>query len=155
MEEILAGRAWKRHTRSRRETRDIAQEQRKRVASCAVGMVLRTDMSVLDVTTEIDGTTAFLAMDGELDIAGAPRVERELERLEAEEPETLVLDLRRLAFMDSTGLRLVVAADARAREQGRRLVVVRGPEAVQRIFHMTRLDERREIVDEPDALHAS
>jgi anti-sigma B factor antagonist len=112
-------------------------------------------MSVLEVTTEIDGATAYLAMEGELDIAGAPQVERELDRLEAEEPATLVLDLRRLAFMDSTGLRLVVAADARAREQGRRLVVVRGPEPVQRIFHMTRLDERLEIVADPDALQAT
>jgi anti-anti-sigma factor len=49
--------------------------------------------------------------------------------------------------MDSTGLRIVVSADARARENGRRLVVVRGPEAVQRIFRMTRLDERLEMVD--------
>ena len=54
--------------------------------------------------------------------------------------------------MDSTGLRAVVTADARARAQGRRLVIVRGPEAVHRIFSVTRLDERLHIIDDPAAV---
>lgn len=108
-------------------------------------------MTLLELTTETDGTTVRLALEGELDIASAGQVERELTRIERDGPATVELDLRKLAFMDSTGLRIVVAADARAREQSRRLVVVRGPEAVQRIFRMTRLDERLEMVDEPTA----
>lgn len=111
-------------------------------------------MTLLELTTETDGTTVRLALEGELDIASAGQVERELTRIESDAPPTLVLDLRRLGFMDSTGLRIVVAADARAREQSRRLVVVRGPEAVQRIFRMTRLDERLEMVDEPAGAQA-
>ncbi|HST39267.1 MAG TPA: STAS domain-containing protein [Conexibacter sp.] len=111
-------------------------------------------MTLLELTTETDGTTVRLALEGELDIASAGQVERELTRIEREAPPAIVLDLRRLAFMDSTGLRIVVAADARAREQDRRLVVVRGPEAVQRIFRMTRLDERLEMVDEPAGAQA-
>ena len=54
--------------------------------------------------------------------------------------------------MDSTGLRILLAADRRAREGGRRLVIVRGPEVVRRVFAVTRLDERLEVVDEPPAL---
>jgi anti-sigma B factor antagonist len=108
-------------------------------------------MTLLELTTETDGTTVRLSLAGELDIASAGQVERELTRIERDAPATLELDLRKLAFMDSTGLRIVVAADARAREQSRRLVVVRGPEAVQRIFRMTRLDERLDMVDEPTA----
>lgn len=111
-------------------------------------------MTLLELTTETAGTTVRLALEGELDIASAGQVERELTRIEREGPQVLVLDLRRLGFMDSTGLRIVVAADARAREQSRRLVVVRGPDAVQRIFRMTRLDERLEMVDEPAAAQA-
>jgi anti-sigma B factor antagonist len=106
-------------------------------------------MTLLELTTEIDGTSVRLVLKGELDIASAGQVERELTRVEADAPPTLVLDLRGLAFMDSTGLRIVVAADARAREGSRKLVVVRGPEAVQRIFRMTRLDERLDMVDDP------
>lgn len=111
-------------------------------------------MKLLELTTETAGATVRLALTGELDIAGASRVEQELERIEREPPTTLVLDLRQLAFMDSTGLRVIVAADGRAREQGRRLVVVRGSDTVQRIIEMTRLDGRLEIVDDPAAVEA-
>jgi anti-anti-sigma factor len=111
-------------------------------------------MKLLELTTETDGTTVRLALMGELDIAGATRVERELERIERELPATIVLDLRELAFMDSTGLRVIVAADGRAREQARRLVIVRGSDTVQRIIEMTRLHERLEIVDDPAAVEA-
>jgi len=112
-------------------------------------------MKLLELTTETAGGTVRLALTGELDIAGAARVEQELERIEREPPATLVLDLRELAFMDSTGLRVIVAADERAREQGRRMVVVRGSATVQRIIEMTRLHERLEIVDDPAAVEAS
>ncbi len=112
-------------------------------------------MKLLELTTETDGTTVRLALTGELDIAGAARVEQELERIEREPPATIVLDLRELAFLDSTGLRVIVAADGRAREQERRLVIVRGSDTVQRIIEMTRLHERLEIVDDPAAVEAS
>lgn len=111
-------------------------------------------MKLLDLTTETDGTTVRLVLTGELDIAGAGRVEQELERIEREPPATIVLDLRELAFMDSTGLRVIVAADSRARDQERRLVIVRGTDTVQRIIEMTRLHERLEIVDDPAAVEA-
>ncbi len=109
-------------------------------------------MRLLDLSTETEGTTVRVALTGELDIAGAARVEQELERIEQDPPATLVLDLRELAFLDSTGLRVIIAADDRAREQERRLVVVRGSATVQRIIAMTRLDERLEIVDDPAAV---
>lgn len=111
-------------------------------------------MSMLDLTTETNGTTVRLALQGELDIASAGAVEQELARIELDPPPTIVLDLSELAFMDSTGLRIIVAADARAREHGRKLVIVRGPDAVQRIFRMTRIDERLDIVDDLAAAQA-
>lgn len=111
-------------------------------------------MALLELDTHDEDGSVRLALSGELDISSAPRVEEELERLEADRPLVLVLDLRGLAFMDSTGLRLIVSADARAREQGRRFAVVRGPEAVQRIFHVTRLDDRLDMVDDPAAVAA-
>jgi anti-sigma B factor antagonist len=112
-------------------------------------------VSLFDVTVERDGTTVRIALAGELDIANAERVESVLADVEADGSATLMmLDLRQLVFMDSTGLRILVAADSRAREQDRRLVLVQGPEAVQRILRMTRLDERLEIVADPEAIQA-
>ena len=68
--------------------------------------------------------------------------------MEGAGPKIVLLDLSKLTFLDSTGLRCVVRADERAREEGRRLVVVKGPEAVQRVFEITRLQERLELVDD-------
>jgi anti-anti-sigma factor len=88
---------------------------------------------------------------GELDLASSEEVEAELKQVESSAPAILVLDLRELEFMDSTGLRTVLAADARARERGGRLVVVRPPEEVDRVFRLTRMDQHIELVDEPPA----
>ena len=90
-----------------------------------------------------------MVVSGELDLASAEELEAQLKQLESSEPELLVLDLRQLDFMDSTGLRAVIAADARARDRGARLVVVRAPEEVDRVFRLTRMDQHLELVDEP------
>lgn len=52
--------------------------------------------------------------------------------------------------MDSTGLHLVLGADARARERGGRLLIVRGPEAVDRVFRLALLEHRLDLVEDPD-----
>jgi anti-sigma B factor antagonist len=108
-------------------------------------------MTLLQLETEEADSYVRLALSGELDIASAPQVEEALNRIEANQPGLILIDLRGLEFMDSTGLRTVVSADSRAREEGRRLAVVRGPEQVERIFTVTRLNERLEMVDEPGA----
>jgi anti-sigma B factor antagonist len=103
--------------------------------------------SPFGVTIKQREGAVHVALSGELDISTAPQLEDDLRRVEAERPECIVLDLRNLAFMDSTGLRLLIMADARAREEGRRLAIGRGNEMIQRVLHLTRLDERLEIVD--------
>jgi anti-sigma B factor antagonist len=105
----------------------------------------------LEFETTRNGTVVVVAATGELDLSGATVLEAELERLE-EDPElaTVVLDLRGLEFMDSSGLRLVVLADMRAREAGRRFVLVRGPETVHRVFEITRMSERLDFVADPE-----
>lgn len=105
-------------------------------------------MEILEVTTQDSGGQVTVSLKGELDLSSVGKVEEELKRVEAEGPSLLVLDLSRLTFLDSTGLRAVVTADERARGDGRRLVIVRGPDAVQRVFSITRLEERLDMVDD-------
>ena len=95
---------------------------------------------------ERDGAV-HVALSGELDISTAQQLEDDLKRVEAARPELIVLDLRDLSFMDSTGLRLLILADQRAKEEGRRFAIGRGNEMIQRVLHITRLDERLDIVD--------
>src|SRR3954466_10642411 len=107
-------------------------------------------MTLLEMEVEEHGGTAVLVLTGELDISSAGRVEKELARLEDGDPGPLALDLPGLQLMDPTGPRLVASADARPRQRGRRFVVVRGPEAVQRIFRITRLDEGPQMLASGD-----
>jgi anti-sigma B factor antagonist len=108
-------------------------------------------MPKLQFETTRNGTVATVRPTGELDLSGALVLEAELDRL-AEEPElaTVVLDLRGLEFMDSSGLRLVVVADMKAREAGRRFCLVRGDETVHRVFEITRMSERLDFIDDPE-----
>jgi anti-anti-sigma factor len=108
--------------------------------------------SPFEVTIEQRGSAVHIVLTGELDISTAQRLEDDLRRIEADQPELIVLDLQELSFMDSTGLRLLITADARAREDGRRLAIVQGNEMVQRVMRLTRLDERLTIVADPGAL---
>ena len=109
-------------------------------------------MASLEIITEKHEGQMRVALVGELDIASAPRLEEGLADVEGDTPGTIVLDLRRVEFIDSTGLRAVLAADEWARSSGRRLVVVRGPAAVERVFSVTQLDQRLDIVDDPESV---
>ena len=102
-------------------------------------------------TGELDDAIR-VALSGDLDLSTAKRAEQAIEEAERGAPSLLIIDLRRLSFMDSTGLRVIVSADKRAKRSGRRAVIVQGPQAVRRVFEITRLDERLEIVDSPDEI---
>ncbi|MGH2681758.1 MAG: STAS domain-containing protein [Actinomycetota bacterium] len=109
-------------------------------------------MSGLEIEVRQEGGATLLALQGELDISSTERVEQELRRVEERSPPTLVIDLRPLRFIDSTGLRLVLGADLRARREGRRLVIVRGPDTVHRVFRIALLDRRLQFVDDPSSV---
>jgi anti-sigma B factor antagonist len=109
-------------------------------------------MKGFGVETDRQGSAVRVALTGDLDLSTANRAEEEILRAEESLPPLLLLDLRGLSFMDSTGLRVVASADTRARQDGRRLVIVQGPPAVRRVFEITRLAERLEMVDSPEAV---
>jgi anti-anti-sigma factor len=105
-------------------------------------------VTALTIESHRADVTLHLRLGGEFDLAGVPKLDEELAGRE-NAIETLIIDLREVEFIDSSGLRAVLLAERRAREQGRRCVVVRGPEAVHRVFRITGCDERLEIVDDP------
>lgn len=109
-------------------------------------------VTILEVESEERDGLVHVALRGELDLSTVSKVQEELERVDAESPALVVLDLSSLSFLDSTGLRCVITAAERARESGRRFVVVRGPDPVQRVFSITRLEDRLEMVDDLSAV---
>jgi anti-anti-sigma factor len=89
-----------------------------------------------------------IALTGELDLSSALTFEEQLRRIEdSRHPRTIVLDLSRLKFMDSTGVRLILSAHTRALRDGWKLQIVAGTDTVRRIFSLTGLTERLDIVD--------
>lgn len=105
-------------------------------------------MTLLQIEAHDRDGLAHVVLTGELDLSTIQKVEQELARVEGDGPEIVALDLSRLTFLDSSGLRIIVSADQRARRENRRFVVVRGPDTVQRVFSITRLDEQLELVDD-------
>lgn len=71
---------------------------------------------------------------GELDLATTPIVDAQLSELVAAGFTSLVLDLRELRFLDSTGVRLLLAWDERCRAEGVDLRLIPGPAPVQRVI---------------------
>jgi anti-sigma B factor antagonist len=98
--------------------------------------------------------TTIIAVSGELDLASSPALQEELDRVSASDAEMLIIDLRELDFMDSTGLSVLVRAHQRAEEQGRRLAMVKGPQQVQRLLSLTGVADRMTVVDRPEELLA-
>ena len=89
---------------------------------------------------------AWVSPRGELDIASAPRFEQIIHDALGQSL-LVIVDLRAVTFMDSTGLHTIVSADARASRSGRRLVIVRPGGQIARLFELVGLSDRLRIVD--------
>lgn len=101
----------------------------------------------LDVQVESDREDAWIRLEGELDIYSAPDLERAISRVESAGPRLLGIDLRHLSFLDSTGLHVLIDAHTRLSGANRRLVLIRGPSTVQRVFQITGMDNILNFVD--------
>jgi anti-anti-sigma factor len=80
-----------------------------------------------------------LALTGELDLDSANRLEEAVREVCAS-GAGLVIDLRKVTFMDSTGLRVLIVAATLCEEKGHELRIVPG-EDIQRILEMSGLDQ--------------
>jgi anti-anti-sigma factor len=98
-----------------------------------------------------DGT-ALLTAGGQLDLTCGDRFIACLREARDAEPERLVVDLREVTFIDSTGLSLLLKSDGLARQNQFELVIVRSPtEIVQAVLEATGVDKFLPLVDDPPA----
>ena len=74
---------------------------------------------------------------GALDMATAPILDAQLRDLRESGFPHLLVDLRQLSFIDSTGLRLLLAFNSASRSDGFSFALIAGPPNVQRIFELT------------------
>lgn len=91
----------------------------------------------LDVSSHTDDGVVTVTLRGELDLGSIGALEERLSAAEEAAPRRIVLDLAGLSFIDSSGLRVLLLADGRAREHGRELLLTPAGETVRRVFEMT------------------
>jgi anti-sigma B factor antagonist len=101
-----------------------------------------------DVATEHSGDALIVAPRGEIDLATVDLIRTAVAR-DQQPGEGVVLDLREVGFMDTSGLRYVLELYERAASEGFELRVVRGPNAVQRVFEVSGIAPRLPFVDDP------
>jgi anti-sigma B factor antagonist len=104
------------------------------------------------VEVRSEDRATVISVTGELDLASSPALEEELDRVAESDSELLIVDLRELEFMDSTGLSVLVRAHQRAEAQGRRLGLVNGSQQVQRLLTLTGVADRFTLADTPEEL---
>jgi anti-sigma B factor antagonist len=102
------------------------------------------------VEVRSEDRTTVISVSGELDLASSPALEEELDRVAQSDAKVVIVDLRNLEFMDSTGLSVLVRAHQRAEEDGRRLGLVNGSQQVQRLLSLTGVADRLTLADAPD-----
>jgi anti-sigma B factor antagonist len=100
------------------------------------------------VSVDATGPRTVVAVRGELDLATAPELEAAvLPPLKA--GTDTALDLRELEFMDSTGVRVIVAAHLAAQEHAASLTVAVVPDGpVARVLEISGLDVVLDVVDD-------
>ena len=101
-----------------------------------------------EIESRQEGGDYIIRPRGELDLAVSETFETELKNALQSEASAVLLDLREVTFIDSTGIRALLSAVGRSEANGRRLRVTRKTSpAVQRVFDVTGLGERVPFID--------
>ena len=105
-----------------------------------------------NVAEQQHGSARIVSVSGELDLRTSPELEDRLGHAFDAGTQLVILDLRQIEFMDSTGLRVLLAAHQRAQESGRRFALVKGADQVERVLTLTGVRDLLTVVDDPEEL---
>jgi len=98
------------------------------------------------------GETVVISVSGELDLASSPALEEALEQASSSDASLVIVDLRNLEFMDSTGLSVLVRAHQRAAQTSQRFGLAGGSQQVQRLLSLTGVADRLMLAEAPEEL---
>jgi anti-sigma B factor antagonist len=102
--------------------------------------------------SERDGVI-WLALSGELDVFTAPLLRRSFDEAMPADGETLVLDLRGLSFLDSSGLAVLLGIHERlSQSQADLRIIITGSVAVESLFETIGAADYLPLIDDPDKL---
>lgn len=112
----------------------------------------------MEITVEsrpAEGGRTVVEVSGEVDVYSAPALDTHLTDLIDGGQSRLIIDLRRVDFLDSTGLGVLVKALKRTREQSGSMDIVAADDRIVKVFRITGLDAVIPIHATPDAALAS
>jgi anti-sigma B factor antagonist len=89
---------------------------------------------IFAIDVRADG--AVLVLRGELDMAGAPRLESALEAAVAARHQSITLDLAQLAFIDGSSVGLIARVRRRLHERGAELLLRNPQPQIRRVFEL-------------------
>lgn len=92
----------------------------------------------MTITKTVNGNEAVLSVEGWLDTAASPEMHKEIEGLD-EGIESLVIDLEKLEYISSSGVREVVAAYKKMKGA---LTVKNASSSIMSIFKATGIDKK-------------
>jgi anti-sigma B factor antagonist len=100
-----------------------------------------------DISTQHADGALVVSPRGEIDMATIDLV-KDAVAAQRQQGEDIVLDLRGVSFMDTSGLRYALQLARLAEQDGFSLRLVKGPAVVQRVFQVAGLESRLPFVDE-------
>jgi anti-sigma B factor antagonist len=96
--------------------------------------------SILEILESVEGARHTLVLIGELDLSSAPAVQARVAEIVPQARE-IVLDLRELSFMDSSGIRAILVSDELCARSRCELALLPGRPNVQRLFEVSGLTD--------------
>jgi anti-sigma B factor antagonist len=97
---------------------------------------------VIGISEEVVGEGVVrLEVEGELDMATAPKLATHLARAMSDGATQAVVDLERVSFIDSTGLGVLISSVRRLRRRGGDLTIVCSQERILKAFKVTGVDQ--------------
>lgn len=104
--------------------------------------------SQLSLEVRREGASAVVSARGDIDLSTLAKATAALDGARAG-ARSLILDLREVGFMDTSGLRLIIEEQRRAAATGYRFAVIQGSSRVQRLFEIAGLSLDDELFVDP------
>jgi anti-sigma B factor antagonist len=106
-----------------------------------------TDSTAFRVDVDKDQAGATVTVTGDVDLATIRPLENARDRALAGSPSTVLIDLRGVRFIDSSGLKFLIETDRMSRSGGWKLKLLKPPDTAMRVFRVTGVDRHLPFVD--------
>jgi anti-sigma B factor antagonist len=101
----------------------------------------------LQIAVEEADSALVVKLRGDLDLGSCDALRARLDGAELDGKPAIVVDLRDLAFLDSSGLRELIVASRSAASNARRFALIAGRDEIHRVFTISGTADRFEWID--------